>query len=387
MTGTSRRSFLRLVALGAAGTLAAACTTPAPPAAAPTAAPKAAAPTAAPKAAAPTAAPAAAPKAAAKDAAAEIAALYEAAKSEGGVEFYASLAVADAEKVLPKFEARYPGVKVNHTRAVGEDLFQRMQTEARAGRTIADVLSVNDQDMHPFLVSDYVAPYDPPEAAVYGADFKDPAHMWTVGVVAIDAIGYNTDLVKPEEAPQFYDDLVDPKWKGKILIDASSLTNFATHRNRRFGGDLQKTIEYFQKIAANEPELHEGGRAIAQLLAAGQNAVYLGAPALIINDLKAGGAPVDWSKKEAILEGALLSLASNAPHPNGAKLLINWFLSEDGQQAILDVGRLPARPGMKLPEGMMPDGVKWYVSTADTAQYYDENFKAWVEVLGIRASS
>jgi iron(III) transport system substrate-binding protein len=379
-----RHAGLLLVAL-----LIVACAPTAP--ASPTAAPKAAAPAEAKPAAPAEAKPAAteeakpAAKAEAKPAAkVDLTALYEAAKKEGKIVFYATLNQQDAAQILPKFEARYPGVKVEHVRANGEALVQRILTESRAGKVSASLFQANQNDTYSGLLLNLFEAYEPPEAVVYPADAKDSNKIWYGTRVNVEVISWNTNLVKPEEAPQTFDDLTDPKWKGKLMFDATSLTTFTALRQRKFDGDLEKTRAFYKKIAANEPQPGENSNQLSQLLAAGQNAVFLGGSNNVIENLKKGGAPVDWSKKEGVLEYTTSTLVKGAPEPNAAKLLFNWFLSEEGQQAFVDNSRVPARPGVTAPGGLMPEGMKFYVNRPEFAKDTQENLRAFNEIFGLR---
>ncbi len=158
---------------------------------------------------------------------------------------------------------------------------------------------------------------------------------------------YNTELVKAEEAPKSFADLLDPKWKGKLSLD--------TRPNRFIPSLLQewgenRAMDYFKKLAAQEPVLVRGHTAAAQLLAAGQHHVLIEPFAYSTLSLKHQGAPIEvtWQKEFVPgSHGAPIALLKEAPHPHAALLFYEFLLSEAGQQVYIDVGRTPTRSGLK----------------------------------------
>lgn len=380
----SRRRFLKLLTVGTGLGLAAACAQPtAAPPAQPTAAPPAPTTPAAPKPTTPpaTTGPAVAPTAAKP--AVDLKALEEAARKEGQVVVYSSFNVDEFDKVYPLFEKRYPGIKVEHVRATGEALIQRLVTEARGGRTIADVLETNGFDVYNAISVGLLEAWQAPEAAAFPASLKEAQGLWTSTRQNTDVIGYNTDLVPKGQEPKSYDDLTDPKWKGKILIEAEDYEMYAALIHGKFGGDVARATDWLKKIMANQPELHKGHTETTELLAAGQGAIFLGAYGHRIESLKKKSAPLDWVKSEGCQLLQVGGVMKGAPHPSAARLFLNWLLGPEGQQAVSDIGRIPSRPGVKLDAPLLPDGVKWYPSRPEMAKDYAQYQKVWNETLGL----
>src|SRR3954452_18817693 len=145
--------------------------------------------------------------------------LIEAAKKEGKVAFYTAMDIPIAEKFARAFEAQYPGIAVRAERTGSERLFQRIGQEYASRIHVADV--VNSADAAHFIVwkrNGWLAPYMPEEVAQhYAADFRDPTGLWITPRAYLSSLGYNTNLVKPEDAPKSFADLLDPKWAGKIV--------------------------------------------------------------------------------------------------------------------------------------------------------------------------
>jgi iron(III) transport system substrate-binding protein len=400
MPGKSRTVFMQVVpaSLVIAALFLAACAPGAGPAAAPTAAPaKPAAPTAAP--AAPTAAPAAAPakpaetapaakqpepKAVAKiDYKAEMDKLYEAAKAEGTLSLYSSMNLDDARVVLPEFEKAFPGVKVEHVRATGEVLQQRLITEIKGGKVLADVYDTNSGQVFPVIQEGLLEAYPIPTAQDIPPEFRDERGLWTTERTTTVIIAYNTSQVKPEEAPQTFEDLADPKWKDKIIMEAADQEMFISLLKQKFANEEQG-LEVFRKIGANEPQVFEGHTQVADFLAAGQGAVCMGCYGHHIVALQQKGAPVEFSKKEGVLNSIIFGLVKGAPHPNAAKLYLNWTMSPDGQKVLGAAGRAPARPGTPISTPLMPDGMKWYPSRPEQLAAFNKYDALWRQIFKIR---
>ncbi len=385
-TRATRRGFLGLTLAGAGMTLLAACqqaTVPAQPTAAaakPTEAPK---PTAAPTApAAAPAAPTAAPKVVTSG---DVdAAVLEAAKREGNVSLYSSFNLDEFDKIQPLFEKRYPDIKLDHVRATGEDLIQRMVTETKGGKILADVLETNSFDVFNAVSQNLLEPWKAPNAGAIPDELKDTSGAWTCTRLNIDCIAWNTDQVKAADAPKGYDDLIDPKWKGKMMIESEDMEMFAGLVSMKFGNDMGKASAWLEKVAANAPEAHKGHTETMDLLAAGQAGIFFGAYAHRVEAMKKKKAPVDWTKTEAVQLLQVGGVVKGAAHPNAAKVFFNWLLGDEGQQGISDVGRVPSRPTVKLGAPLKPEGIKFYPTRPEMARQYAQLSKVWMETFGLR---
>ena len=305
------------------------------------------------------------------------------AKAEGTVVLYTSLAQDDAAYVVDKFSksTANPGVKVTINRKSSEKLLQQFITEAKAGQVIADVLETGGLDFAQAIKLGYITEFKPPAATTYPAEFKDAAGMWTAGRLGIETIGYNTTLVKAADAPKSFDDAIDPKWKGKLMVEASDVEVMLALGERKYKGDEAKVRDYFSKLVANQPQPQNGHSEGADLLVAGQRALFWGGHGHTLQQKKDAGAPVDYMKGEGVVTIDGITLAKGAPHANAAKVFINWYLSSEGQTAIADRFRVPARPGVKSP-AQLPD--TRYVSGPTLIDQFSRYQKLWAEVLGFK---
>src|SRR5246127_2080007 len=145
--------------------------------------------------------------------------LIEAARKEGKISYYAAIELGVAERLGKMFEAKYPGIAVRVERSGAERIFQRIAQEQGSGIKAVDVANSTDAAHYlDWKKNDWLEPYLPEEVARhFPADQIDPDGTHATVCAWIEAIGYNTDLVRREEAPKGYADLLDPKWRGKIV--------------------------------------------------------------------------------------------------------------------------------------------------------------------------
>ena len=314
----------------------------------PTASPKASsAPSSAPAASSPASSsqPSASAKAAATNtpnAQARTAALYEAAKKEGKVLWYSS-AVADWGKALiDEFKKKYPGIEVEHFRANNEEIRERAITEAKAGKLEADVIEGSTVDHFFYLKEGLFKKHDWPNAASFRPEFKDPNGYWLGTRWVPQVIAYNTKLVSAAEAPKTWEDLLDPKWAGKLGIEEDDSTWMAAIL--QYMGE-QKGMDYLRKLAAQKPMMRKGHSTATNLLAAGEFPVLIVTYPNLVEGPKAKGAPVEWVRVNPTLSSGAQGVGINksAPHPNAAALWAEWLTSGDGGQAVhAAIGNPPA---------------------------------------------
>jgi len=160
--------------------------------------------------------------------------------------------------------------------------------------------------------------------------------------------------VKREELPATVDGFADPKWKGRLSIEATD--NDWMYGVSSFMGE-ERGREFFQKLAALKPEMRKGHILVAQLLAAGELSVCLTIYSGNADSIKAKGGPIDWVAVEPLVgRPQAIALAANAPHPNAARLLMRWLMSPEGQELLVDnVNQYSARRDVtKTPLGQPP---------------------------------
>ena len=266
-------------------------------------------------------------------------ALVEAAKKEGKLVWYTSMAIDTSKPLLDAFLKEYPFIKAELVRAGEEQLMNRILSETRAGRWLFDAISTSAMSV--LVERRMTAPYLAPERDAFLNEFKDPQGHWTGIFVNNLVLGYNTSMLPAKDAPKNYSDLVDPKWKGKMLMDSTDYDWFGT-LSMVWG--KEKTVEYMRRLARQEPLWRRGHGLTAQLLGAGE-VPLVWAYNFRLERMKSDGAPVDWIETfdPIVVTVSGLGLSAKATNPNAAKLLIDFATSKKGQQMVRGMRRIPAR--------------------------------------------
>jgi iron(III) transport system substrate-binding protein len=264
------------------------------------------------------------------------------AKKEGQLVWYTTTAQTDNKPVLDAFMKKYPFIKAQSMRAGGPELAEKFLFERRAGQYIADVIRVLDFDVERFKRENMVARYRSPSAEKYSSDMKDPDGYWTTDDYTIKVVGYNTSLLAAKDAPKSWFDLLDPKWQGKLVVEILDYRLYAGWEQRL---GVEKATRLAEGMARQKIILRRGASQIAELLAAGESPL---AQAYVhhLEVLKAKGAPVDWIRTFdplVALRGGV-AISANAPHPNAARLFVDFYLSKEGAQIIRTWGKVPGHP-------------------------------------------
>jgi iron(III) transport system substrate-binding protein len=284
-------------------------------------------------------------------------ALIEAAKKEGKVVWYTSVDLPLAEKISKAFEAKYPGIAVRVERTGGERVFQRIGQEYQSNIHAVDV--VNSSDAAHFIVwknQGILQPYVPEDVAKhYPAEHKDPDGQFASFRVWLCVMGYNTNLVKAEDAPKSFADLLQPKWVGKIVKAhpgySGTIMTATFQMSRDIGWD------YFEKLAQQKIMQVQSSTEPPKKLALGERAVMADGNEYNMFQLKEGGSPVE---PVYATEGSPLIVGPNgifkaAPNPNAARLFQSFSFTPECQQLIIDVGGLRSmHPATKEKAGRKP---------------------------------
>ena len=268
-------------------------------------------------------------------------ALIEAAKKEGKLAFYTAMDLPVAEKFAKAFEAKYPGVAVRVERSGAERVFQRIAQEQASNIRAVDV--VNTADAAHLIVwkrSGWLDAYVPEDVARhFPAEHRDPDGTSALTRVWLSSLGYNTNLVKPEDAPRSFADLLDPKWSGKMVKAHPAYSGTIMTATFQIARDLG--WGYLEKLARQKVMQVQSSTDPPKKLALGERAVMADGNDYNLIQLKEAGQPV-----EAIypVEGTPQiagpsAIFQSAPHPNAARLFQSWMHSLPGQQVLVDFAR------------------------------------------------
>jgi len=282
--------------------------------------------------------------------------LYEAAKTERSVTWYTSqFNTEQAEQACALFTKRYPGVDCHPVRATGGVVFQRLTQELQADSVQADVISTNDlSDLVELRKGGHLASYVPENRQYMEASFNDlSTDHWSVTNIVLGGLAYNTDLIDEADAPKGWRDLVDPKWKDQIAIGHPGYSGFVG----LWGLALRELYgwDYFEKLAANNPQI---GRSVfdgLNLVISGERKIALVSLSNAAEQSKIGKhIRAVFPDDGAVLAPAGSSVLEKAPHPNAARLLVNFLLSKDMSEFLVSGLRYPLRSDVTPPEGLPP---------------------------------
>jgi iron(III) transport system substrate-binding protein len=281
-------------------------------------------------------------------------ALIGAARREGWLSFYSALELPVAERFGKLFEAKYPGIAVRVERSGAERIYQRIGQ--LQGSRIGAVDVVNSTDPAHYLDwkrSDWLAPHVSEDVAQhFAAEHVDSDGMFATVCGWLEVIGYNTNLVKPEDAPKGYADLLDPKWRGKLVKAHPSYSGAILTVTyllvREFGWS------YLEKLGQQRVMQVQSAADPPKKIQVGERAVMTEGNDYNIALLKAQGRPVEAVNP---VEGSPLIVVScgilrNAPNPNAARLFQSFMFSAEAQQVFVDAfahrsfhGLVKDRPG------------------------------------------
>jgi iron(III) transport system substrate-binding protein len=275
----------------------------------------------------------------------------EAAKKEGKVVWYTSLALPTAEKIAKLFEAAYPGVKVEVHRTGSQRILQRVMQELQANLKLVDVIHTSDAGHFVMLKEKkLLMKYAPPGVDAFPAGFKDKDGYYFTLRATVNVIAYNTKLVPAAEAPKGWKDLLDPKWRGKMVTAHPGYSGvISTHvlaLVQLYGWD------YFKQLAQNKLMLVQSAVDPAGVVASGERQVAVDGGDYYYYQMKKKGNPIEvvYPKEGVPLVVSPTAIASFAPHPNAAKLFTDFTFTRELQQVMADSeGLYTGHPEVKYP--------------------------------------
>jgi iron(III) transport system substrate-binding protein len=309
-------------------------------------------------------------------------ALIDAAKKEGSVTWYTTQIIDQfARPAAEAFQKKY-GIQVNYVRADAAEGVLRILNEVKAGQVHADI--VDGTDTQALIKEGAVADFVPDSAQRLPPQFIDPQHHWVATNIYAYALGFNTDLVPKGTQPKTFQDLLDPKWKGKIAWSSRSSTSSAPG----FIGTLvaamgeEKTNAYLNDLAKqNITPLVASARQVLDQVIAGEYAMALE----IVNSHAAisakKGAPVSWVQLQpSMAVFSVLSMTKAAPHPNAAKLFFDFLVGSDGQKLYRDADYIPVDPAVPPKDPSLRPGDDTFKAIYFTPEQVDDGLPQWTKI-------
>ncbi len=280
-------------------------------------------------------------------------ALVKKAKAEGKVAFYANITAI--QPIMEEF-TKDKGVKGEYTRISTSKFLAIVLTEHQVGKLMADVLQSPLPIMELLKDKGVLATYKSPAAASYPAWTRKDDKIQIFGIEYV-ALIYNKELVKPKDVPQRYEDLTDPKWKGKIVManpsaHATTISWLIGLKENVFSSE-KAWMNFVKGLAANKPMFVRSFGPTPAPVESGEKLIAISMPKYIITKAPA---PLDWARVKQPLLGTPrgIAITASASHPNAAKLFVDYWLSKDAMQMLADkVGEYVLHPGVYPPiDGM-----------------------------------
>ena len=267
--------------------------------------------------------------------------LIEGAKKEGKLLWYTALNIKDADMLTKRFEEKYPFVKSQTLRLGTFQLLTKIQTEARAGAFKGDVIEIAGVTGHILKKDGVFAKYTSPESRFYPDSVKDPDQTWTSFFINTHVLVYNTNLVKKDELPRTFQEIINPKWKDKVVM--SEDFDIYGMMLKVMGRD--KGLDFMRRLAAQGVGIRDGYTLAVQGVASGEVPLGLNLYGTRTEEFKKKGAPIDWIPMEFVLASLEpLAVSAHAANPNTARLFVDFLLSKEAQGLMRQRFRIPSRP-------------------------------------------
>jgi iron(III) transport system substrate-binding protein len=313
--------------------------------------------------------------------------LIEAARKEGKVAFYSALELNISEKLARTFEARYPGITARVERSGAERIFQRIGQEKDSHINAVDLVCSTDPAHFIFWKrKDWIAPYVTEEMAKnLPRERVNPDGTSATVCAWFSVIGYNTDLVKPEDAPKSYIDLLDPKWKGKIAKGHPSYSGAILTATYQISRDLG--WEYFEKLAQQKVLQLQSAAEPPRKISIGERAVQADGNDYSLTLYKDAGKPVETvyaseGTPQIIVETGIFR---SSEHPNAARLFQHFLFSAEGQQIFVEFAHRSFHSQVKDRPGRLPlSAIKTMKSDPAAVEAQSEEIKArYAKIFGV----
>ncbi|MEO6410919.1 MAG: extracellular solute-binding protein [Burkholderiaceae bacterium] len=307
--------------------------------------------------------------------------LIDGAKKEGNLSIYTSAQGDDMGALVAGFEKKYPGVKVTTWRAGSEKVLQRAVTEARANRHTVDIVETNGPELESLHREKIFQQVKSPHLANINKAALRPHGEWVGTRLNVFVQAYNTNLVKKEELPKTWADLANPRWKGRLGIEAEDQDWLAGVVGEL--GEAQGIKTFKDIVAANGISVRKGHTLLTQLVVSGEIPFALTVYNYKAEQLKAKGAPIDWfSIGMPIARPNGVGVARAAPNPHAAVLFFDYELSEEGQKILAGRDFVPTNVKVETPFGKTP---MRFVDARMMLDEYEKWTKLYEEIFAVRA--
>jgi iron(III) transport system substrate-binding protein len=279
--------------------------------------------------------------------------LIDQARKEGEVVLYTTMNVRDFAVFNQVAKEKYPFLNIRHVYLASSRQAAKVMEEHLAGQLQADVLGNSFEAMRYYQRQGIIGSYQSPESKYMTKGTVDPEGFWEGITTDLLISAYNTNIMTREAAPKDYEDYLKPAFKGQMAINSGvpyGLTGMIVLKGEEAG------IAYMKRLGQQDLRPVEGFSHVANLLAAGEFPLAIFMQVSKIEALKKKGAPVDWVPSSPTFATiSTIAIAKAPPHPAAARLLVDFYLSPEGQRALATVGKIPLRRGIKSPSKAIDD--------------------------------
>ena len=273
--------------------------------------------------------------------------LVKGAREEREVMFYGTTPVTQVAVLRKAFNTRYPFVELKHFYGVRQVILNKAMSEFRSGANLADVLMTDVSYGALFIKEGISHPFTTPDAKRYVRGSYDENGQWYTMYMLTMALMYNKNMVKSADVPRSYQDLLDPKWKGKMIFDPEAAYIMAAMEH---AWGKEKARDYLTRLAKQDLILRRGSALTTQLVAAGEQPIAIVVNGETTAEVRDKGAPIGFSLlAPKIIKPNGFFMAKKAPHPHAALLFTDWTLSEEGQKVLaVELGKGVAMKGLPV---------------------------------------
>jgi ABC-type Fe3+ transport system substrate-binding protein len=309
--------------------------------------------------------------------------LVEGAKNEKKVVFYTTMDLPQTIQVVHDFVQKYPFLAFELHPLEAETLVKRVQDEARSGMFKWDVLIGGGGLLQPLVDEKLVVSYHSPQREGISDALNDAEGFWSGYYISPYVLGYSTALVREEEIPKSYDELLDPRWKGNQIAIDREAHGLLRGLSEAWGSD--KAVAYLNRLAGQQPVIAATSIAVVDSLHTGNVSMAIARAPVIHGYKKKLASPIDWLFLEPVvaqLDAVMLS--SRSPHPNAARLFVDFVLSKEGQSALTSVHQIPVRRDMESRSQRLFRGHRWFIERPDKHVNFYQTVTQFREIFGSR---
>jgi len=309
--------------------------------------------------------------------------LVEGAKKEQKLVLYITIDLPQTIQVVHHFVQKYSFLDLELHPLETETLVTRIQDEARSGMSTWDVVLGGGGLFQPLMEANLVASYHSPQRQAISEALNDSEGYWSAYYINPYVLSYSTTLVKEAEIPRTYDELLEPRWKGNRIAIDSTAHGLLRGLTLVWGED--KAVAYLKRLADQQPVMARASITAVDSMHTGKVSMVIARAPVVQGYKRKLRSPIDWIFLEPIVAQIdAVMLSSRSPHPNGARLFVDFVLSKEGQSALAGIQQIPVRRDMEPSSQPAFRGHKWFVERPDKHVNFQETVRLFREIFGIQ---